>query len=283
MMNKNVCFLLFLIIGLSSCSSYYYSILDSDDWEGYKNRQGDFVQENDSVRISYSFSGEDAPVYIAVYNKTDVPLFVDWTRSGIIIDDVATSYHSGTATIQGSTESSSYGGSYQWNERNSSSSGESRGTFSGEFSLPAGISFIPPKSKVENHPLTLANFPFDKIPNERYEKGKFLTELSNEVTVRTINYTEEDSPLYFRSYLTVYTEDKPGNPYRPMYFERSFYISKLIKTGNVEPANFKAGQSKSGDFFYVRKVRGANTGIIVGVVALSVAGVVIEASVPGHY
>jgi len=271
--------MMILLVILNGCSSYYYSVLNSDDWSGYKDRQGNFVQENDSVRVSYSFYGESAPVHISVYNKTDAPLFVDWARSGIIIDDIATSYHSGTATVQGSTEFTSYGESYGWNGFSSS---ESRGSFSGEIALPVGVNFIPPKSKVENQPLTLANFPFDKIPNEQYEKGKFLTELANEVTVRTTDYTEEDSPLYFRSYLTVYAEDKPGS-YQPMYFERSFYISKLMKTGNVEPANFKAGQGKHGDFFYVHKVRGANTGVIVGVVALSVAGVVIEASVPAHY
>ena len=59
---------------------------------GEKNERGDFVQENDTVRISYRFWGENAPVTITIYNKLDEPLYVDWGRSALIIDDVATTY-----------------------------------------------------------------------------------------------------------------------------------------------------------------------------------------------
>ena len=38
---------------MSSCSSYYYSVLESNDAVGEKNDDKDFVIENDSVCISY--------------------------------------------------------------------------------------------------------------------------------------------------------------------------------------------------------------------------------------
>ena len=85
---------------MSSCSSYYYSVLESNDTIGEKNEDKDFVIENDSVFISYCFYGENAPISITVYNKTDEPLFVDWQRSALIIDDVATSYYQEKAPIQ---------------------------------------------------------------------------------------------------------------------------------------------------------------------------------------
>ena len=37
-----------LLLGLSACSSYYYSMLNSNDPVGEKNERGDFVQENDT-------------------------------------------------------------------------------------------------------------------------------------------------------------------------------------------------------------------------------------------
>lgn len=40
---------------MSSCSSYYYSVLESNDAVGEKNDDKDFVIENDSVCISYCF------------------------------------------------------------------------------------------------------------------------------------------------------------------------------------------------------------------------------------
>ncbi|WP_160217493.1 hypothetical protein [Parabacteroides distasonis] len=42
-----------LLLGLSVCSSSYYSMLNSNDPVGEKNEGGDFVQENDTVHISY--------------------------------------------------------------------------------------------------------------------------------------------------------------------------------------------------------------------------------------
>ena len=41
-----------LLLGLSACSSYYYSMLNSNDPVGEKNERGDFVQENDTDRKS---------------------------------------------------------------------------------------------------------------------------------------------------------------------------------------------------------------------------------------
>ncbi|MCD8263001.1 MAG: hypothetical protein LUD02_01640 [Tannerellaceae bacterium] len=69
---------LVVILFLSSCSSYYYATLDSTDRTGAKNMHGDFVIENDTLTILYSFHGENAPVYVTVYNKLEEPLFVDW-------------------------------------------------------------------------------------------------------------------------------------------------------------------------------------------------------------
>ena len=44
------------LLGLSACSSYYYSMLNSNDPVGEKNERGDFVQENDTVSsVVFSF------------------------------------------------------------------------------------------------------------------------------------------------------------------------------------------------------------------------------------
>lgn len=59
-----------LLLGLSACSSYYYSMLNSNDPVGEKNERGDFVQENDTVRISYRFWGENAPLLL--------PFIINW-------------------------------------------------------------------------------------------------------------------------------------------------------------------------------------------------------------
>lgn len=274
-MKNRLCFwgAIVWLLGLMSCSSYYYSVLSSSDGLGERDENRDFVQETDSVRIAYSFNGENAPVSITIYNKLDEPLFVDWTRSALIIDDVATSYYDEKAAIEGEIESETY----RWNKRWS----ESRGSFSGELTLPKGVSFIPPKSKVEKTPLNLANFPFDNIPKEDYQKSEFPTSGSGTALFQIKDFTIEDTPLAFRSYLSLYMTDKEGKPEKWTSFERSFYVSKLIKTGNVPPTEFREAQRFAGDFFYVHTVKGAKAAIIVGSVAVATAVVATTVAV-GH-
>lgn len=271
-------FSLVALLGMSSCSSYYYSVLESNDTIGGKNEDRDFVIENDSVFISYCFYGEDAPISIMVYNKMEEPLFVDWQRSALIIDDVATSYYQEKAPIQGQTESTYSGSSYKWDRTYNITDGYSGGAFAGEIALPKGVSFIPPRSKVESTPLKLSHFPFDRIPKEEYVKQKFAKSNSSVVNVMVKNFTEENSPLAFRSYLSLYTTDQSTGLRKYSTYESSFYVSELIKTGNVPPASFDLGKKQAGDFFYVHKVKGANAGLIVGAVAVGAAGIVIEST-----
>ena len=172
-----------LLLGLSACSSYYYSMLNSNDPVGEKNERGDFVQENDTVRISYRFWGENAPVTITIYNKLDEPLYVDWGRSALIIDDVATTYDPKVASVRGESSSVASGSSFHWSDRSSSGWSYSEGSFSGDVSLPKGVEFIPPHSKLVNTPLQLANFPFNEIPKEEYVKEQMTTKANTTVNI----------------------------------------------------------------------------------------------------
>ncbi len=207
-----------LLLGLSACSSYYYSMLNSNDPVGEKNERGDFVQENDTVRISYRFWGENAPVTITIYNKLDEPLYVDWGRSALIIDDVATTYDPKVASVRGESSSVASGSSFHWSDRSSSGWSYSEGSFSGDVSLPKGVEFIPPHSKLVNTPLQLANFPFNEIPKEEYVKEQMTTKANTTVNIRVKDFTEEDSPLRFRSYLTLFAGGTNGKPLKHSSF-----------------------------------------------------------------
>lgn len=67
-------------------------MLSSSDKFGYQNESVDFVQENDTVLVSYCFWGENAPVTITVCNKLGEPIYVDWKRYAMIIDDAMVPY-----------------------------------------------------------------------------------------------------------------------------------------------------------------------------------------------
>ena len=69
----------------SSCSTYYYSTLSSSEGVAEKDDFGDFVYENDSVKVVYSFFGYNLPIHITVINNSDQPL----TRNSIELTKLA--------------------------------------------------------------------------------------------------------------------------------------------------------------------------------------------------
>ncbi len=262
-MIKKAFLLLGIIALLASCSSYYYSKLSTNDIPDTKNEYGNFVSGNDSIQIVYSFYGENAPVTIMVINQTNQPLYVDWQKSALIINNYAVNYQGDQIKIDGNVQASTFNYSRYWSD--------SSGTFDGMATLPKGVSFIPPHSQIEHTPLRLDNFAFDTIPSKRYQTTKFAKSNRDVVDVKTITFSESDSPLCLRSYLTLYTPD--GDKNKPLTFQQSFYMSTLIKTGDISPSNF--ADNKHGDFFYVKKVQGENTGSFLGIIAISTAGILL--------
>ncbi len=255
-----------IMLSFTSCTSYYYSQLSSNNIEVEKAENGELVIENDTVSIAYSFYGENAPITITIHNKINRPLYVDWTKSALIIDDVATAYKESNMYISGTSNSSGYsdGGSPSDWRYNSS-----EGKFSGTITASNDAQFIPPKSKIVNTPLELTDFPFDNYPNNKYKKKNFYGK-NGKREIKVMNFTEENSPLCFRSFLTIYD---PINPSQPMSFENQFYISQLTKAGSLAPNEFYDPPKNT---FYVKKEKGKNAGAITAIIALSAASIAID-------
>lgn len=274
-MKRQIVFILFILytMGFSSCTTYYYSRVDTTQWENVKNDEGDFVQENDSVIVGYCFYGENMPVTITVINKLDQPIVLDWRQSALIVEDAANSYFPNTVPVRGQMRSSTY--SYL----DYLGYSDARGDFSGEMTLPEGTAFIPPKSKITSTPITLANFVFENIPKDAYSETTFATKSMGIKKVRVLNFVEEDTPLRFRSYLTLYTISPDGSRGKSMAFEQSFYISQLMRAGGISPSEMLANEQQRGDFFYVRKESGSSAGFMAGVIALGVAATILDAAV----
>lgn len=254
-MKKNIFILLGLILSFfTSCSStYFYSTINSSDLYSQKVDNGDFLFENDSLWIAYCFKGESAPIQITVYNKMDEPLYVDWQRSALIIDDQAISY--GGKEINASIFSNS-------NETNVGLMAE----------IPHGVSFIPPKTKVSNSTLRLS-VGFEDINKKAFKNMHLGVNKGEPVKVKGIRFTPENTPLSFTSYLTLYTENK-----RKMVYEQDFYIANLLKT-NVAPNNLPTSMADRGDLFYtIKPADNTFWGILLGTTVIAGA-VAIDAAV----
>ena len=165
----------------------------------------------------------------------DEPLFVDWQRSALIINGKATSYYKDAIPVEGVTESSSYGSSYNWDRQYGSVSSRSRGSFSGEIQLPKGVEFIPPYAQIESSNLTLDKLVFDIVSREDLTDQPFEKANGGRANLKMKTFSERNSPLRFRSYLALFTGGENGVERHYSYYETSFYLSELIKCRKCGP------------------------------------------------
>lgn len=231
-----------IVFLFSSCTTYQYMTVYGKNMA--VNEQREFIMENDSIRVKYNFSGEDAPINVEVQNKLDKPVYIDWSRSALIINNKAISYVPSAAPISGtvtSTTSSSFrsGAGY----RTSTTDGDFRGTVG----VPRDMDFIPPNSYKSKTPLGVTNV-FYPGARENAQRQKVHLTSSYTGTAMVRQYADTSSPFRFSSYLTLYTE---GAPDKPVVFEHDFFVSEIWTT-TLAPHNFRFINDKQGDRFYVR-------------------------------
>lgn len=225
----------------SSCAStYYYSTINSNDERVFKMHNGDFLVEDDTVSITYSFNGYDVPIWINIYNKLDKPLLIDWSKSFLIIDDLATGYSKKGGSFEGFSRS--YGSTYHtpsgW------SFNESTEMTRGNINLPENVAFIPPRTRVEYEGLRIENINYEEILKDTdYSKSYINDKKGNPKAVQALDFDPQNSPIRFRSYLTLYAEDKPE---QGIVYDQSFFISNVVKTKS-NPENLSSRFSGRGD------------------------------------
>ena len=249
------------VLSFTSCTTYYYSQLRSNNIEVAKADDGQLVIENDTLSIAYTFYGENAPITISIFNKINRPLFVDWSNSAIIIDDIVTTYKDpdGYETTSGEYN---VGGSFSdWKNNDSTINSDT---------ISKNAQFIAPKAKITYTPLELADFSFEKYFKKEYTKRK-IDSKKGKKEIKTKNFTEENSPLNFISYLTIYD---PANPSEPIFFEQEFYISELTKAGNIAPEHFP--EKPENNTFYVKKEKGKKFLKTVTAISIAIIGFSIE-------
>jgi len=160
---------------------------------------------------------------------------VNWRKSALIVDNVAMTYAGEKIDFTGDWDGTTLNDSYSW------------GGFDGSVSLPKDVSFVPPQSMISEIPLAL-NPTFDHIDKKSYRDSRIGDKKETAVMAERIDFEETNSPLAFKSYLTVYFQ-----PERPMTFEQDFYLSTLIKTNRTNPSSLPSQMLERGDFFYVEK------------------------------
>jgi hypothetical protein len=233
---------------LVSCSTYQYATINSSSVK--KNEKQEFVIDNDSFQLVYNFNGANAPVNITIHNKLNIPMYIDWQRSAIIVNDKANSYVPEKVNIEGgfSGGTSTYtipayrNKNYAYNSGYSSTSG----SLSATAVVPEQIAFLPPQTYVTKTPVGVTS-EFMQVPDTNWHKIQYKMVDGSNLQLKKATFTESTTPLKFRSYLTIMVGESAG---KPVVYEHSFYISELLAS-DQGPSNVWLASVYRGNQFFV--------------------------------
>ena len=85
-------FLVIITVLLISCSPKLAHLYETKAMSNLPNKENSF--ENDTVRIAYSFWSENGSYSFSVYNKLNVPLYIDWKKSSLVKNNDKLNYWS---------------------------------------------------------------------------------------------------------------------------------------------------------------------------------------------
>jgi len=215
------------VLLFASCGTWQYVTVNSSTVS--KNEKLEFVIENDSMQLVYNFHGANAPVNITVHNKLNVPMYIDWQRSAIIVNEKANSYVPDKVQIEGAFNgtTSTYNvpayrsKTYPYNSGYASTSG----SIYARADVPEQIAFVPPQTYVTKTPTGVTS-QYIHVSDTAYHKIKYKLVEGTTVPAKKATFTESTSPLKFKSYLTLII----GETGKPVVYEHSFYISELLTT-----------------------------------------------------
>lgn len=224
------------ILALSSCSTYYYSVLETPNLDTECIENGDFLFENDSLWVAYNFEGYNTPVKITVYNKLDKPLQVDWAKSALIINNEAMPYASVDKPFHGGSVSETiqthYDRSVTYKE------------FGGVIEASRNKSYIFPHTMERNKFMNIY-LDYKDLNKSDYESINIMDKNKRTVKAQKINFSPNNSPLQFQSYLTLYYDEA-----KPITIRSDFYVAGVIKTSTMSPSNLPHNMVDKGNISF---------------------------------
>ena len=214
-MNKLTIIAFTLVTLLSSCKQYVqiYEVKSSN----VKKESKTYIYENDSIKITYDFWIERGLVNFNIFNKQNIPLYIDWRKSSFVDNVVKLDYW------QEETNTSAINSGYYFHTpitayNNSKSKSTSI--------KKERITFIPPNSQFSKKDFYILLkddfYLLDTNCNVKTEKRN--NNKKKETTVYEKEYSLEDSPFVFRNFLTYSFSEDFKEEY---YIDNQFYVNKI--------------------------------------------------------
>ncbi|MFZ5971556.1 MAG: hypothetical protein ACOYXA_08175 [Bacteroidota bacterium] len=238
--------LLALFIG---CSRYQYVTLNST-WK--TDSAQSFTFENDTLKIQYGFAGRNGPVQLEVLNKFNGPLYIDWSKSAVIVGDKMQTLWRNEVSFEATSNS--------YNALLTDPASLAQTITTGRMMQAPRISFLPPQAAIRLVAMPLQSTFFKPLPKATARK----VGLNNGASSGSVySFSQENSPMFFRGYLTLSSSENFSNP---ITLDNKFWVEEIMQT-STEPALVK----KANNQFYVEELTGFGTFLatIAGLVVLT--------------
>ena len=202
---------LFVIIFLASCAKDIQVVTVSSPI-----LQNDTLlrQSNDTFEIVYNLFDENGLVSFSIYNKSNVPLYVDWKRSAYIVGTQKTDFWEDRSDISMVTT----GRNIDWLNWY----GRTKNYTTGSVVKPEQVTFIPPKTSISMarfriggaYPVSdYADSTLDIKAKKKHRKAKTRT------------FTETNTPKTFRNFLTLSLKHDFSQEF---YVDHSFWVNHIM-------------------------------------------------------
>lgn len=226
---SNVAFLMLGLTLLLSCSRT--QIYETKPTSQINISDQGYTFENDTVRITYNFWADKGQLLFHVFNKLNVPIYIDWKRTSFVQNSQKLDYWTDKTMSKGVTL-----------YRANGSSGKSK-TVETTTKMER-VTFIAPKSNVDRNSFVLLIEGFS-IPNSAPSEDLKIKDSPGK-KAKYQSFELANSPLVFRNFITFSTTEQGENPF---YVDNGFYVSKILETkstnvfthlGDDNPQNIKA-------------------------------------------
>lgn len=171
--------------------------------------------DNDTLTLRYSFYSERGVMKLTIFNKLAVPLYIDWKKSAFIVGKNKFDYWYDVANVDLS------GSAYRFYRVSNLS-------LSGTISKEDQVAFIPPKTELVKQEFVVlpgGELPLNGEPAVKQEKPTYeAASPKKQVSVQEYSYAPGQSPLTFRSFLTLSTQRD---------FQKEFYLDTNFWASDV--------------------------------------------------
>ncbi len=223
------CFaLLVSLLFLTSCApKVQVAILQSAD---LKTDNSAFVYENDTLLLKYNFYSNGGIVRFSVFNKLNVPIYIDWKKTAFIVGKQKMDYWTNEATTYGQMSRYYYGGWY------------------GTITKNERITFIPPGTEIEKRSyILMSNSKFNDLAHVAPQEITASWKANKITRIKHKTYTPEDTPLAFRNYITYSTNQDFT---KEAYIDNYFWVKEIMEMSDKQFMGKTIGITKSHQYIF---------------------------------